>query len=115
MKTKLLLSVFVIGLATAACGGKKAGAKAEKVDVAALTEGSTKTAMLSYWSKDRGAVGDALIDNVHFEDAAKTNIPFRFDPALGTKIDGLKRGQVYKVTFKVADDGVHKGVVTAIE
>ena len=115
MKTKLLLSVFVIGLATAACGGKRAGPKAEKVDVAALAQGSTKTAMLSFWSKNRAAVGDAMVENVHFEDAAKTSIPFLFEPGLAGTIGGLKQGQVYKVTFKVADDGVHKGVVTAIE
>ena len=115
MKTKLLLSMFVIALATAACGGKKGGAKADKVDVAALTQGATKTALLSFWAKNRAAVGDVMVDNVHFEDAAKTSIPFLFEPGLAGTIGGLKQGQVYKVTFKVADDGVHKGVVTAIE
>ena len=71
--------------------------------------------MLSFWSKNRAAVGDAMVENVHFEDAAKTSIPFLFEPGLAGTIGGLKQGQVYKVTFKVADDGVHKGVVTAIE
>lgn len=114
MMNKLVPFVCVVALALG-CGGKKSGATPDKLDRAALVEGATTTAKLSYWSRDRGAVGDELVPNVHFEDRAKEHLALRFDPALATKLDGLVKGKVYTVTFTVKSDGVHAGVVTAIE
>lgn len=113
MTNRLLVSVFVIGLA-AGCG-KKAGPAIDKVDVAALKDGASQTLQLSFWSKNRGLAGEDLVDNVHFEDRDKQPIALRFDPALAPKVAALAKGKVYKVTFTVKDDAVHKGVMTAVE
>lgn len=114
MMNKLAPFLCVLALSLG-CGGKKAGPTPDTLDRAALVEGATKTAKLSFWSRDRGAVGDDLIPNVHFEDRAKEHLALRFEPALADKVAALVKGQVYTVTFTVKSDGVHAGVVTAVE
>ncbi|MBK9030086.1 MAG: hypothetical protein IPL61_01895 [Myxococcales bacterium] len=115
MTNKLLMCVLALGLAVAPACGKKAGAGADKIDVVALKDGATQTARLSFWSKNRGLAGEDLVDNVHFEDASKQSLALRYDPALEATMAKLVQGKIYKVTFAVKDDGVHKGTVTAVE
>lgn len=115
MMNKLVPLLCVLGLALG-CGGKKdTVAKLDAIDPAALVEGATKTLTLSFWSRDRGLAGEDLVANVHFEDRAKQPLALRFDPALEAKVAGLKKGTSYKVTFTVKSDGVHAGVMTAVE
>ncbi len=114
MMNKFVPLLCVLGLALG-CGGKKAGETPDPIDRAALVEGATRTLKLSFWSRNRGLAGEELVSNVHFEDRTKQPLALRFDPALEAKVATLEKGKLYTVTFTVKDDGVHAGVLTAVE
>ena len=80
---RLSTLAFAALLSTAACGkggdapaeGAAASAgSADKVDRAALKDGQSHTHNLKFWMKNRGLVGENLVDNVHFDDGANTRI-----------------------------------------
>lgn len=91
--------------------------KAETLDRTKLEDGKTYTSSLKFWMKNRGLVGNALLDNVHFDDGANKRAVLTYDKALAPAVDKLKQGTLYKVTytFKKAADELNLGVLTKVE
>jgi hypothetical protein len=123
---RLSTLAFAALLSTAACGkggeapasgAAAAAASADKVDRAALKDGQSHTHNLKFWMKERGLVGNDIVDNVHFDDGANTRVIFTYDAALNDRIAKLEQGKVYKVTFtfKQSDNGMLLGNATAID
>jgi hypothetical protein len=103
----ILLSLFVL----ASCGGG-----VDKVDVGSLKDGATHTAKLKFWAKGRSAIGNDLVENVHFDDAANARLVFYFDPALKDTVAALEQGKPYAVTFNYkGGDPLFKGTMTAVK
>lgn len=89
----------------------------DTLDRAALKDGESSTRTLKFWMKNRGLVGDDIVDNLHFDDGANTRIVFTFAPALAERVGTLEQGKPYKVTFtfKASDDALLFGELTGIE
>lgn len=113
MRSKQLVLWLVASLFLIACGG---GGGVDTVDRAALKDGDSVTRTLKFWMKGSGAQGDAIVDNVHFDDGANKRLVFWFDAALKDKVAALEQGKAYKVTFthKPGDD-LFWGTMTAVE
>ncbi len=105
--------IAALGLAGFNCGG---GASLDKVDPAALKEGASHTLTLKYWMKGSGADGDAIVDNLHFDDGANKRVVFLIGDAVKAKVASLEQNKTYKVTFThKGGDELFYGTATAIE
>lgn len=94
------------------CGG----VAIDKLDPAALKDGASHTMSLKFWMKERGAKGDAILPNLHFDDGAGQRVVFWVGDGVKAKADSLEQGRVYKVTFTYeAGDELVRGTATAIE
>ena len=113
MRVVNLLCVLVLLVFVHACGG---GASVDTVDRAKLTDGKAATQTLKYWMKGSGAEGDAIVDNLHFDDGANKRVVFLIGDAVKAKVASLEQGKAYKVTFDYkAGDDLILGTATAVE
>lgn len=114
MKHYTALLILTVVLAIASACGKSA--TAEKLDVAALTAGTTTTARLTFALAERGMHGNGLADNLHFDDGGNQRVVLYYEPTLKDTAAKLEKGKTYKVTFVVEKAGkLIEGTLTAIE
>lgn len=113
MHAKKLVLLFLAAVFFMACGG---GGGVDTIDRSALKDGEAVTRTLKFWMKGSGAQGDAIVDNLHFDDGANKRLVFWFDAGLKDKVATLEQGKAYKVTFthKTGDD-LFYGTLTAVE
>ena len=93
----------------AACGG---GSGADAIPVFDLPMDKPATYKLKYWTQDRGAKGDAIKPNLHFDDGENVRVVLYGDAVMETS-KRLEQNKVYTVTF--TPTRLQQGKVTIID